>query len=156
MDALYILSDDLAKLDPFLESVALKISDNLKMLLNNDLQQWRNSLAVNESKSLTQNLPSPLENPKKSKDFLNFFGKNNRVKQGLQPALACALVLSSPLTTLSYPSQSSNINLLSLSESLEEYMSNFQWNGLKYRSDKSLRELTDVITQVRSLCFELD
>ncbi|KAJ3190919.1 hypothetical protein HDU82_003778 [Entophlyctis luteolus] len=33
-------------------------------------------------------------------------------------------------------------------ESIDQYLKTFKWNSLKYRTDKSLRELTDLITQV--------
>ncbi|KAI8813762.1 hypothetical protein BJ742DRAFT_746656 [Cladochytrium replicatum] len=80
LDQLVVLSDDLAKLDATFESLAIKISENLRQLLNDDINQWKSNLAVND-------------------------------------------------------------------RSIDQYLRNFQWNSMKYRSDKSLRELTDMITQ---------
>ncbi|KAJ3070092.1 hypothetical protein HDU98_006854 [Podochytrium sp. JEL0797] len=80
LDTLVVLSDDLAKLDPLFESVTIKIGDNLRTLLNNDMDQWRNNLSVNE-------------------------------------------------------------------KTIDQYLKSLQWNTMKYRTDKSLRELTDLIGQ---------
>ncbi|KAI9336087.1 ATPase, V1 complex, subunit C [Obelidium mucronatum] len=80
LDTLVVLSDDLVKADATFESVTMKIGDNLRALLNNDLDQWRSNLSVNE-------------------------------------------------------------------KSIDQYLKSFQWNTMKYRTDKSLRELTDLITQ---------
>jgi V-type H+-transporting ATPase subunit C len=49
LDTLVVLSDDLAKADASFESIASKLADNLRTLLNNDLEQWRSNLSVNES-----------------------------------------------------------------------------------------------------------
>ncbi|KAJ3196728.1 hypothetical protein HK101_007960 [Irineochytrium annulatum] len=80
LDTLVVLSDDLAKTDATFESVALKISENMRGLLNNDLKQWQNNLVVND-------------------------------------------------------------------KSIDVYLKSFQWNTMKYRIDKSLRDITDLITQ---------
>ncbi|KAJ3014357.1 UNVERIFIED_CONTAM: Vacuolar ATP synthase subunit C [Siphonaria sp. JEL0065] len=80
LDTLVVLSDDLVKADATFESVSMKIGDNLRALLNNDLDQWRSNLSVNE-------------------------------------------------------------------KSIDQYLKSFQWNTMKYRTDKSLRELTDLISQ---------
>jgi V-type H+-transporting ATPase subunit C len=45
-----VLSDDLAKADGTFEAITVKIADNLKSLLNHDVDQWRNNLAINESR----------------------------------------------------------------------------------------------------------
>lgn len=34
-------------------------------------------------------------------------------------------------------------------EPIEEYISTFQWNSMKYRTDKSLQETTATLSQVR-------
>ncbi|KAJ3290785.1 Vacuolar ATP synthase subunit C [Rhizoclosmatium sp. JEL0117] len=80
LDTLVLLSDDLVKADATFESVTMKIGDNLRALLNNDMDQWRNNLSVNE-------------------------------------------------------------------KSIDQYLKAFTWNTMKYRTDKSLRELTDLISQ---------
>ncbi|KAI9193600.1 ATPase, V1 complex, subunit C [Polychytrium aggregatum] len=80
LDTLVVLSDDLSKLDSNFESIACKLSDNMKSLLNNDVEQWRSNLSVTD-------------------------------------------------------------------KSIDNYLRGFQWNAMKYRTDKSLRELTDLITQ---------
>ncbi|KAJ3262918.1 Vacuolar ATP synthase subunit C [Chytriomyces hyalinus] len=80
LDTLVVLSDDLVKSDATFESVAVKIGDNLRALLNNDVDQWRNNLSVSD-------------------------------------------------------------------KSIDQFLKAFQWNTMKYRTDKSLRELTDLITQ---------
>ncbi|KAI9361220.1 ATPase, V1 complex, subunit C [Zopfochytrium polystomum] len=80
LDTLVVLSDDLAKSDAAFEAITVKIGENLRGLLSNDLDQWRNNLTVNE-------------------------------------------------------------------KSIDQYIKTFQWNAMKYRTDKSLRELTDTITQ---------
>ncbi|KAJ3092993.1 hypothetical protein HK102_013267 [Quaeritorhiza haematococci] len=80
LDALYVLSDDLQKLDPAVEAMAVKIAENLKTLLHNDIDQWRTNLTVND-------------------------------------------------------------------KNIDQYLKTFQWNTMRYRADKSLRELTDLITQ---------
>jgi len=33
-------------------------------------------------------------------------------------------------------------------ESVDNYLQGFQWNDMKYRTDKSLREICDIIVQV--------
>ncbi|KAJ3410055.1 Vacuolar ATP synthase subunit C [Chytriomyces hyalinus] len=80
LDTLVVLSDDLVKSDATFEAVAVKIGDNLRALLNNDVDQWRNNLSVSD-------------------------------------------------------------------KSIDQFLKAFQWNTMKYRTDKSLRELTDLITQ---------
>ncbi|KAJ3234711.1 Vacuolar ATP synthase subunit C [Chytriomyces hyalinus] len=80
LDTLVVLSDDLVKSDATFESIAVKIGDNLRALLNNDVDQWRNNLSVSD-------------------------------------------------------------------KSIDQFLKAFQWNTMKYRTDKSLRELTDLITQ---------
>ncbi|KAI8609563.1 hypothetical protein BC830DRAFT_1162317 [Chytriomyces sp. MP71] len=81
LDMFVVLSDDLVKADATFESVTMKIGDNLRTLLNNDLDQWRNNLSVSD-------------------------------------------------------------------KSIDQFLKAFQWNTMKYRTDKSLRELTDLISQV--------
>lgn len=80
LDSLVSLSDDLGKMESNAESIALKLSDNLKGLLNQDMEQWKQNLSVNE-------------------------------------------------------------------KTIDQYIKTFQWNSMKYRIDKSLRELADSITQ---------
>ncbi|TPX33282.1 hypothetical protein SeMB42_g07503 [Synchytrium endobioticum] len=80
LDALMVLSDDLTKTDGQFETIAIKISDNLKTLLGGDVEEWRNNLQVGD-------------------------------------------------------------------KSLHQYLHGFQWNTMKYRTDKSLRELADTIIQ---------
>ncbi|KAJ3136534.1 hypothetical protein HK100_001677 [Physocladia obscura] len=84
LDTLVVLSDDLAKTDVAFEAITVKIGDNLRALLNNNIDQWRSNLSVNESKC---------------------------------------------------------------KQSIDQYLKGFQWNTMKYRTDKSLRELTDLVSQ---------
>ncbi|KAI8912114.1 ATPase, V1 complex, subunit C [Powellomyces hirtus] len=80
LDQLVVLSDDLSKTDVTTEAIATKIADNMRTLLNNDLDQWKTNLSVNE-------------------------------------------------------------------KSIDAYLRGFQWNSMKYRTDKGLRELSDLIVQ---------
>ncbi|KAI8900642.1 ATPase, V1 complex, subunit C [Globomyces pollinis-pini] len=78
LDSLVLLSDELAKADIAMENIVLKISDSLKSLLNNNLDQWKSLLSVSDK------------------------------------------------------------NIIS-------YLESFSWNTMKYRSDKTLKELADNI-----------
>ncbi|KAJ3412956.1 hypothetical protein HDV05_008671 [Chytridiales sp. JEL 0842] len=49
LDTLVVLSDELAKTDATFEGIASKLADNLRTLLNNDLDQWRSNLAIGDS-----------------------------------------------------------------------------------------------------------
>ncbi|KAJ3300159.1 hypothetical protein HK104_003769 [Borealophlyctis nickersoniae] len=80
LDSLVVLSDDLAKADATAEAISTKIAENMRALLNNDLEQWKMNLTVNDK----------------------------------------------PIDT---------------------FLRNFQWNTMKYRTDRSLRELTDMVVQ---------
>lgn len=80
LDQLVVLSDDLAKVDSYLEGAVAKLSDGLKALLKNDIDQWRQELTVGE-------------------------------------------------------------------KTVDNYLRSFQWNSMKYRTDKSLRELSDALHQ---------
>ncbi|KAJ3019931.1 hypothetical protein HKX48_001575 [Thoreauomyces humboldtii] len=80
LDQLVVLSDDLSKTDLAAETIATKIADNMRNLLNNDVEQWKTNLSVNE-------------------------------------------------------------------KSIDAYLRGFQWNSMKYRTDKGLRELADLIVQ---------
>ncbi|KND02766.1 H(+)-transporting V1 sector ATPase subunit C [Spizellomyces punctatus DAOM BR117] len=80
LDSLVVLSDDLSKADTTVEGIATKIADNMRNLLNNDVEQWKSNLSVNE-------------------------------------------------------------------KSIDAFLRGYQWNSMKYRTDKSLRELTDMILQ---------
>jgi V-type H+-transporting ATPase subunit C len=50
LDAVYVLSDELAKMDPAIESISVKIADNMRNLLSNDQEQLRSNLVVNDRK----------------------------------------------------------------------------------------------------------
>ncbi|KAJ3393911.1 hypothetical protein HDU92_007391 [Lobulomyces angularis] len=80
LDTLYVLSDELQKHDASVESIALKIAENFKGLLQNNIDAWKNSLTVGD-------------------------------------------------------------------KSVDQFLKTFQWNTMKYRVDKSLKDLTDVILQ---------
>ncbi|KAJ3167160.1 hypothetical protein HDU88_002497 [Geranomyces variabilis] len=80
LDQLVVLSDELSKTDMAAEAVAIKIADNMRNLLNQDLDQWKNNLSVQD-------------------------------------------------------------------KSIDAYLRGFQWNSMKYRTDKALKELADLIIQ---------
>ncbi|RKO89032.1 ATPase, V1 complex, subunit C [Blyttiomyces helicus] len=85
LDSLVVLSDDLAKLDTTTEGIAVKIAENMRSLLGNDIDQWKVNLTVND-------------------------------------------------------------------KSIDSYMRNYTWNTMKYRVDKSLREIADTImTEVNQI-----
>lgn len=44
-----VLSDDLAKSDNVAETVATKLAESLRSLLNNDVEQWKQNLTVSDS-----------------------------------------------------------------------------------------------------------
>lgn len=48
LDQLVSLSDEISKLEPFVDGVASKLADNLRNLLNNDLEQWRVNLTISD------------------------------------------------------------------------------------------------------------
>ncbi|KAI9007757.1 ATPase, V1 complex, subunit C [Hyaloraphidium curvatum] len=78
LDTLVVLSDDLGKADTVAETVATKLAESLRSLLNNDMEQWRQNLTVAD-------------------------------------------------------------------KPVDAYIKGFQWNSMKYRTDKTLRELCDTI-----------
>ncbi|OUM59267.1 hypothetical protein PIROE2DRAFT_21266 [Piromyces sp. E2] len=80
LDSLVVLSDDLGKYDQAFEGITNKIAENLKSLVHNDVEQWKNNLIVDD-------------------------------------------------------------------KSVDDYLQSFQWNDMKYRTDKSLREICDIIVQ---------
>ncbi|KAI9098076.1 ATPase, V1 complex, subunit C [Phlyctochytrium arcticum] len=80
LDSLVVLSDDLNKADASVEAIAIKIADNMRNLLNNDIEQWKSNLSVND-------------------------------------------------------------------KSIDSFLRAFHWNSMKYRTDRSLRELSDMILQ---------
>ena len=94
------LSDDLEKLDLSIEAITGKLVDNIRNLLDGNIEQLKNTLLVNDR--------------------------------------ILSIRVSGSLTFLKNPG------------SVESYLKSFQWNSIKYRSDKSLKELTDGIVQVRA------
>ncbi|KAJ3054411.1 hypothetical protein HK097_001882 [Rhizophlyctis rosea] len=80
LDSLVVLSDDLQKMDQNFESIAIKISENMRTLLNNDVDQWKLNLTVSD-------------------------------------------------------------------KSIDAFLRTFNWNTMKYRIDRSLKELADIIMQ---------
>ena len=46
------------------------------------------------------------------------------------------------------PISKTNLKLEKKIEPVEEYISTFQWNTMKYRTDKSLQEITATLNQV--------
>ena len=75
-----VISDELAKLDVQFEGSVQKVSDGLRNLLQNDLEQWRTNLIVADRR-------------------------------------------------------------------IDQYLKGFQWNSMKYRVDKTLKEISDVLVQ---------
>jgi V-type H+-transporting ATPase subunit C len=49
LNSLMVLSDELVKADNTLEAIVLKISETLKSLLKNDVEQWKQYLLVADS-----------------------------------------------------------------------------------------------------------
>ncbi|KAJ3043755.1 hypothetical protein HDV00_004161 [Rhizophlyctis rosea] len=80
LDSLVVLSDDLQKMDQNFESITVKISENMRTLLNNDVEQWKLNLTVSD-------------------------------------------------------------------KSIDAFLRTFHWNTMKYRVDRSLKELADTIMQ---------
>jgi len=130
-----LLSEELAKQDTAFESSANKLVDVIRSLLGSEAAtKLAGSLSVNESKEEKKNKKN------KKQDFFLLC-----VSWPIEPPAwnPSPLVLNfSPVCLLFFYCS------LEL-ETIDNYLKTFQWNTMKYRTDKSLVELAEILNTVR-------